>query len=473
MTVNPPINLDSLRAHLTPGALVTDPDIIAAHSSDRALFSPVGRAAGLVRATSTEDVVATVRFAASHGLPIVPSGARTGLAGGANAVDGCLLLSLAKMNRILEVNTVDNTVTVQAGVINLDLKKHLATYNLSYPPDPGSVAISTIGGNVATNAGGMCCVKYGVTRDFVRRLTVVTADGEVTTVGRPTAKGVAGLDLAQLFIGSEGTLGVIVDVTLRTVPKLPPPLTAVALFDAPVDAARTVTDFMSTGATPSMCEYIDGRTIEALNAYGDFGLPAGAGAMLLVQSDGSGSLERAQADLAQFQKCAQANTCAEVVYSDDPSDSEALVAARRAVAPANEKLANQHGGGQLVDDVCVPRSKLADFFERQAQIARDFPDLIVLACGHAGDGNMHPNVIFDASDPASVARAQEAFGALMQAGLDLGGTITGEHGVGVLKAGWLAQELDAPAQKMHSAIKQALDPQGIFSPGKMLSHLKR
>lgn len=464
-------DLNELATELSSNALVTDTDVIAAHSSDRALFSPVGSALALVRATCVEDVQATVRFAAKHAIPIIPSGARTGLSGGINALDGCILLSVAKMNRILEVNTLDGTVTVEPGVINLDLKKHLAEFNLSYPPDPGSVAISTIGGNVATNAGGMCCVKYGVTRDFVRSLKVVTADGEVTTVGRNTAKGVAGFDLAQLFIGSEGTLGVIVEVTLRTVPKLADPLTSVALFSDPVHAARTVTDYLGKGATPSLLEYMDGGTIEAVNAYQNFGLPSGAGAMLIVQSDGSGSMTRAQEDLGLFQQVAQDNGATDVMYSDDPRDSESLVAARRAVAPANEKLAHSRGGGELVDDVCVPRGRLAEFFERQAQIAQKFPDILVIACGHAGDGNMHPNVIFDASDPVSTQHAKEAFGMIMQAGLDLGGTITGEHGVGVLKAEWLARELSPSAQKMHVAIKQALDPQGIFSPRKMLSHL--
>lgn len=464
--------LTELASELSPEALVTDPDVILAHSSDRSLFSPVGRALALVRANSVEDVQAAVRFAARHGIPIIPSGARTGLSGGINAVDGCLLLSVAKMNRILEVNTLDGTVTVEPGVVNLDLKKHLDEFNLSYPPDPGSVAISTIGGNVATNAGGMCCVKYGVTRDFVRALKVVTADGEVTTVGRNTAKGVAGLDLAQLFIGSEGTLGVIVEVTLRTVPKLADPLTAVALYADPVHAAQTVTDYLGAGGTPSLLEFMDARTIEAVNAYQNFGLPEGAGALLIVQSDGSGSLDRAQFDLELFERIAGQNSATEVTRSDDPKDSEALVAARRAVAPACEKLAHSRGGGELVDDVCVPRGRLAEFFERLAQIAEQFPDIVVLSSGHAGDGNMHPNVIFDAGDPVSTEHAKQAFGMIMQAGLDLGGTITGEHGVGVLKAQWLARELSPSSQKMHVAIKQALDPQGIFSPGKMLSALR-
>ena len=466
------VNLDELRAQLSAGAVVTDPDVVATYSVDRALFSPAGKALALVRAETIEDVQATVRFAAKYGIPVVPSGARTGLSGGANAVDGALLLSVAKMNKILKVNTVDQTVTVQPGVINLDLKKHLADFNLSYPPDPGSVAISSIGGNVATNAGGMCCVKYGVTRDFVRSIKVVTADGSLTTVGRPTAKGVAGFELSHLFIGSEGTLGVIVEITLRVVPKLPDPLTAVALFAKPRDAARTVTEFMATGVTPSMMEYLDGSSIAAINDFGDFGLPADAGAMLLVQSDGSGSLEAAERDLQTFQQTAEACGATEVIYSDDPADSEALVAARRVVGHAMEKVSHALGGGSLVDDVCVPRSKLADFFDALEAIAVKFPELHFSAVGHLGDGNMHPNVLFDARDAQSSERAQEAFGAIMQAGLDLGGTITGEHGVGYLKAGWLARELDSTSTAMHLAIKQALDPQGIMNPGKMLSGLK-
>lgn len=457
--------LDGLAAELSSGALVTDRDVIDSYSSDKALFCPAGTASALVRAADVDDVVAVMRFATAHRIPVVTQGARTGLSGAANATDGAILLNVAKLNAIVDIDEVDQTCRVQPGVINQDLKTALAEHGLSYPPDPGSVATSTIGGNVATNAGGMCCVKYGVTRDYVRGLTVVLADGTVTRLGRQTAKGVAGLDLAGLFVGSEGTLGVIVEITLGLKPLLAPPVTGVGIFPDMESAGRTVTEFMASGAAPSMLELMDGATVGMINAYGDFGLPDGAGALLLVQSDAPG--QAGVTELESFEAIARAQGADEVFFSDDPADSEMLVAARRAVSPAMEKYVSGLGGGELIDDVCVPRSRLGEFFARLDEIA-DRHSVEVSTAGHAGDGNMHPSVLFDAHDPASVAEAKETFAEIMQLGLDLGGTITGEHGVGYLKKDWLVRELDAGARALQTSIKAAVDPLGILNPGKML-----
>ena len=457
--------LDGLAAELSSGALVTDRDVIDSYSSDKALFCPAGTASALVRAADVDDVVAVMRFATAHRIPVVTQGARTGLSGAANATDGAILLNVAKLNAIVDIDEVDQTCRVQPGVINQDLKTALAEHGLSYPPDPGSVAISTIGGNVATNAGGMCCVKYGVTRDYVRGLTVVLADGTVTRLGRQTAKGVAGLDLAGLLVGSEGTLGVIVEITLGLKPLLAPPVTGVGIFPDMESAGRTVTEFMASGAAPSMLELMDGGTVGMINAYGDFGLPDGAGALLLVQSDAPG--QAGVTELESFEAIARAQGADEVFFSDDPADSEMLVAARRAVSPAMEKYVSGLGGGELIDDVCVPRSRLGEFFARLDEIAGRH-SVEVSTAGHAGDGNMHPSVLFDAHDPASVAEAKETFAEIMQLGLDLGGTITGEHGVGYLKKDWLVRELDAGARALQTSIKAAVDPLGILNPGKML-----
>ncbi len=451
-----------LAPELTPGALSVDADVVAAHSSDQALFCPADGAVALVRATCVEDVQATLRFASAHRIPVVPQGARTGLSGGANAVPGCLLLSVEKMRRILDLDVGERTVTVEPGIINQDLKDAVRVHGLSYPPDPGSVAISSIGGNVATNAGGLCCVRYGVTRDYVRCLRVVLADGTLATLGTATAKGVAGLDLRGLFVGSEGTLGVVVEVTLRLVPLLPEPLTAVATFADERAAAATVADFMASGAQPSMLEMLDGTSLRLLDAYGDFGLDGGAGAMLLVQSDGGGSPEAARAEVEAFSRYAVARDALDVAFSEDAADSEALVAARRLAQPAYEKHAHAHGGGQLLDDVCVPRAQLPAFFERLEEI-RSRSGLTVAVVAHAGDGKVHPSVFFDAGDPADVARADAVFEEIMALGLDLGGTITGEHGVGFLKRGWLARELDegqqAGAPRGQGRPRPAGDPQ--------------
>ncbi|WP_152349238.1 FAD-binding oxidoreductase [Brevibacterium sp. CFH 10365] len=458
-------DLGGLAAELSSGALVTDRDVIDAYSSDKALFCPAGEASAVVRAACVDDVVAVMRFATEHRIPVVTQGARTGLSGAANATDGAILLNVAKLNAIVDIDEVDQTCRVQPGVINQDLKQALAGHGLSYPPDPGSVAISTIGGNVATNAGGMCCVKYGVTKDYVRALTVVLADGTVSKLGRQTAKGVAGLDLAGLFVGSEGTLGVIVEITLGLRPLLAPPVTGVGIFPDMESAGHTVSAFMASGAAPSMLELMDGGTVAMINAYGDFGLPDGAGALLLVQSDAPGPA--GVAALEKFETIAVEQGADEVFFSEDPADSEMFVAARRAVSPAMEKYVAGIGGGELIDDVCVPRSRLGEFFARLDEIAAGHA-VEVATAGHAGDGNMHPSVLFDASDEASVAEAKETFAEIMQLGLDLGGTITGEHGVGYLKRDWLVRELDAGAQALQSGIKAAVDPLGILNPGKML-----
>jgi glycolate oxidase len=461
------MDLQTLAAQLTDGALTTDPDVVAAHSKDEALFCPHDGAIALVRAKTVEDVQATVRFAHEHRIPVVPQGARSGISGGANATEGSILLSVAGMKDVLEVNTSERTVRVQPGIINQDLKDHLRPFGLSYPPDPGSVGISSIGGNIATNAGGLCCVKYGVTRDFVRSIDVVLADGTLTTFGPQTAKGVAGLDMRGLFIGSEGTLGIVVEATLRLIPLIPDPVTAVAVFPDERSGLQTVADFMAAGGQPSLFEFLDRASIQMLNAYGDFGLDADAGSMLLVQFD---QPTEAANMLASFQTVAEAAGALDVAVSDDPADSAVLVAARRSIQPAYEKFAHAHGGGQLLDDVCVPRAAMPEFCDRLDAL-RASTGLTIALVAHAGDGNTHPSVFFDAQDEQQTATAEQAFEEIMQIGLDLGGTITGEHGVGYLKRSWLARELDEGSRWAQRAVKEALDPRGILNPGKMLADI--
>lgn len=440
--------------------VVTDADIVAAHSTDMSVGAAVGRALALVRPTTVDDVQHIMRWAHAHKVPVVPQGARTGLAGGAHATDGCLLVDVSAMNKILEVDPDNLTVTVQPGVINQDLKNHLADYGLAYPPDPGSVAISTIGGNIATNAGGMCCVHFGVTGHFVRSLSVVLADGTLTRVGHRTAKGVAGLDLASLFVGSEGTLGIIVEATLKVIPAPPAPVTVVATFDSVVAAARTVSQAMSSGVTPRLCELIDGFTIGLLNDFGHFGLDPQAGALLIVQLNTDNEAQ-------QFSQTAQAQGASDVVESSHPDDADAMIAARRAVQPSFEKYMQSHGGGQIIEDICVPRSALPSFYEEIDRIKQE-TGVAMSVVAHAGDGNTHPTLFFDPSCPQSVSAAHSAFEKVMKAGLDVGGTITGEHGVGLLKAPYLALELDEGNRLLHRKIKEAVDPFNILNPGKGL-----
>lgn len=462
------VAVSELESTLPAGSLTTDGDVIDAYSRDNALFCPIGRALALVRAKTIDDVVQTMKFAHQYRIPVVTQGARTGLAGGANASEGSILLNLASMDSILSVDPIEKTCTVQPGVINGELKTHLRQYSLAYPPDPGSVAISTIGGNVATNAGGFCCVKYGVTRDFVRNLTVVMADGTLVEIGRNTAKNSAGLDLAQLLIGSEGTLGVIVEITLDLVPALPEVVTAVAFFDNEDTAATVITESIDSGINPSLVEYMDAVTIEMVNAYAHFGLPEEAAALLLVQTDGGGNLEIAAAELQKFAEVVERLEGAEVMISDDPADSEMLVAARRAVGPAQEKYSHDTGTVHLVDDVCLPRRQLGEFFTFLRKLDDDNPEIVISVAAHAGDGNTHPVVYFDPQNSTAEAVARKVFGQIMEEGLRLGGTITGEHGVGYLKREWLMKEISEPAVRIHSGIKSVFDPLNLLNPGKLL-----
>lgn len=451
--------LSDLRAELRDGTLTEDPDVLAAHRVDRAMFCPSGLPIGLVRARSVRDVVATLQWANRTMTPVVPQGARSGLSGAANAIDGCVLLSLEKMDRIQRIDPAERIAIVEPGVINASLSSEAAHHGLYYPPDPGSRDISTIGGNVSTNAGGMCCVKYGVTRDFVRGLQVVLADGQVMRTGRSTAKGVAGYDLTGLLVGAEGTLGIVTEVTLSLRPVTGRPLTGVAFFRNATEACRVVAGYLAAGYRPSVLEFMDDNTIHAVNRLCDLGFPDATGAMLLVQSDADAL---APTELRAFEQVARDHCAMEVVIAEDAAEGESLMRARRLVGDANEQL-----GTTLIDDVCVPLGRLVDLLDGVRRIA-DRHQVLITCAGHAGDGNMHPCVIFDANDAAEVLRAEAAFHDVMGLGLELGGTITGEHGVGQLKRNWLGRELDAPALWAQRQIKTALDPNNILNPGRVL-----
>ncbi|GLY65926.1 FAD-binding oxidoreductase [Amycolatopsis taiwanensis] len=439
--------------------ITTEPDVLAAYRYDQAGFCEAGKPAALARPRHTDDVVKVLRFAHEHRIPVVPQGARTGLAGGANAVDGAILLSLERMDQILDVDEINQTATVQPGVINSVLSRAVADQGLFYPPDPGSWESSTIGGNVATNAGGLCCVKYGVTSDFVRALEVVLADGRVLRTGHRTVKGVAGYDLARLFTGSEGTLGVITEVTVALRPLAEKPLTAIAFFTTSAAACTAVTEYLRGGRRPSVLEFMDKPSVDAVSAYRDLGFPEDVGAVLIAQSDRGAA---APEDLQAFADAARECGATEVIVASDQAEADLLIEARRLVGVAMERL-----GSRLVDDVCVPRSRLAELIEGIAAIAAEH-EVLIPCCGHAGDGNIHPNVVFDAADPDSVRRGQAAFSAVMALGLRLGGTISGEHGVGTLKRSWLETELGEVGVSVHQAVKQAFDPRGILNPGKVI-----
>ncbi len=451
--------LDALRAGLPEEVVLTDPDLVEPYRYDKALFCPAGHPAAVVRARTTEHVQHVLRTASAHGVPVVPQGARSGLSGAANALDGCVVLSLEKMDSIVEIDATNRTVVVQPGVFNAVLSRAVTEQGLFYPPDPSSWEFCSIGGNLSTNSGGLCCVKYGVTTDYVLGLEVVLASGEVLRTGRRTVKGVAGYDLTKLFVGSEGTLGVITEATLALRPLAQQPRTVAAMFPSTAAAAEAVTAVIASGAIPSLLEVMDRACLRAVNAWRDFGMPEDAAAMLIAQSDLGG--DPARAEIAAIAECFRAAGASDLVEAEDAAEGELLLAARRSVLLAFEPM-----GATLIDDICVPRTRLAELFEGVEKIAADV-DLTIGVVGHAGDGNMHPTVVFDPADADQVSRAQDAFGRVMGVGLELGGTITGEHGVGVLKKEWLARELGPVSLGVHRSIKDALDPQHILNPGRV------
>ncbi len=439
--------------------ILTDPDVLPTYSHDRSTGSPVGEPFAAVFPRTTEQVAAVMAAAHQHRVPVVPRGAGSGLAGGSNAIDGCLMVSLERMRDVLLVNEQDGYVETQPGVLNTELRDHVRQHGLWYAPDPASKDFCSIGGNVNTNAGGLCCVKYGVTREAVLGLEVVLADGRVTRLGRKTVKGVAGYDLAGMVVGSEGTLGIVTKARLRVRPLPAPAATAVAVFGDIGAAGRAVADIMMA-LTPSMLELMDNATVVAVEQWQPMGLDTSAQALLVAQTDATGSGALDEAD-ALLELCAR-NGALETHRSDDPQEAELLLGARRMAIPAIEAM-----GDWLLDDVCIPRSALAEAMLRIQDIARQ-RDVRICTFGHAGDGNLHPTIVTPRGDVEAAARALQAFDDILALALRLGGTITGEHGVGALKNAALTQELDRVAIDLHARVKAAWDPAGILNPGKAL-----
>jgi glycolate oxidase len=460
--------VDDLCAALGETAVLTDPDLLRGYQHDQADLCPAGMPAVVTRPRNTSEVVAVIKAAARYGVPVVPQGARTGLAGAANAIEGAVVLSTTTMDEILEIDPVNRIAVVQPGVVNAALAAAVAKHGLRYPPDPGSWESSTIGGNVSTNAGGMCCIKYGVTTEYVLGLEVVLASGEVLRTGRRTAKGVAGYDLTRLFVGSEGTLGVITEITVALRPAAEKSLTLVAVFPSTAAAGAAVARISAQGLTPSLLELLDQTHLRAIEAYQPMGLRTDAKAVLLAAADTG---PRAAADLDELAQVCEAAGADEVFAATDAVEAAALLHARRLAHPAMERLAAEAfpagNGGLILDDIAVPRGSLSALLDGVEKIA-DESRVAIGVVGHAGDGNMHPIIVVDRADPASLDRGRQAFEAIMRLGLSLGGTCTGEHGVGLLKREWLAQEIGPVSVRVHQAIKAALDPTGLLNPGKVL-----
>lgn len=445
---------------------VTDGDVLASLAHDDAEWAPVGKPRAAVRARTTAEVREVVRECAGRGIPVVTRGAGTGLSGGANAVDGCVILDLSRMNEIVRVDTGNMVAVVQPGVVNDDLKAAVAGHGLWYPPDPASAPWSTIGGNVATNAGGLCCLKYGVTRDYVLALEAVVGGpagdyGTAVRLGHNTTKGVAGYDLTSLFVGSEGTLGVITEITVRLRPARPEaPRTVVGAFADVVAAGEAVAESTRRGLLPAALELLDRMSLRAVEEWKHLGLEADAEALLLAQVDSPGAAgDQEAAAMADAFRTAGA-TWAE--QSTDEFEAEALFAARRLAYPALERLSPV-----LTEDVCVPRSAVPEMLTRIRDIGRRH-GVRIASIAHAGDGNLHPLIMVPAGDDAARVAAQAAFEEILAAAIAAGGTVTGEHGVGLLKRGGMRRELSPSVLAMQRAVKETLDPMNIFNPGKVI-----
>lgn len=436
---------------------VTDPDVARTYGVDASPGAVAPADFTVVRARDRADVIEVLTYAAAHQVPVVPQGARTATTGAAVALKGGIVLNTEAIDHV-EIDAVERIAVVGPGVVNGDLTAQLTAYDLAYPPDPASSASCTIGGNIATNAGGLCCVKYGVTADYVRGLEVVLPGGEVMHTGRRTAKGVTGYDLTGLFVGSEGTLGVVTEAVLKLIPAPDPALTVLAVFDTLEATIAGVAALREQRHTPSLIELLDGPSVAAIQAYGDYGFPADAGGLLLVQSDRIG---HAHDDVLTYAEVLRAADATDVAVADDRAEADLLMEGRRALNPALEAR-----GSRLIEDVCVPVGRLGDLVRAVHEIAAR-QGLEATCSGHAGDGNLHPCFFFDQDDATQVAAAQAAFGEVVEAAWSLGGTLTGEHGVGTLKAPWLERELGAAEVARQRALKALFDPLGIMNPGRV------
>lgn len=446
-----------LVAALPEGVVATAPAQLEKYRMDWAKDTSAGMPCAAVRAERAEHVQEAVRWAARHGIPVVPRGAGSGLSGGASAVEGGLVVSLERMTAI-EIDPAARCAVVEPGAFNADVKTAAAEHGLWYPPDPSSFEFCSIGGNVATNAGGLCCVKYGVTTDYVLGLDVVLADGRLVTLGGKRIKDVAGLSLLKLFVGSEGTLGIVTRVILRLVPAQLTPSTLVAAFDS-VRAAADAVVGMCRVTRASMIELMDKPTVNQVEDFAPMGLDRDR-ALLIVQSDAPEGARAGEMELIEA-ACEQAGA-AEVFVTHEADEGAAFVRARRLAFPAAEAK-----GALLLEDVGVEVPLLPDLVARVEEIGVE-RGVEVVCVAHAGDGNTHPIVMYDAADPDSVIRAEAAFQDILTAAIELGGTITGEHGVGRLKRDALPAMLGPDVMELNQRVKDALDPQGILNPGAVL-----
>lgn len=455
--------LREIAARLPGLKLLTEPVDRESFRRDETAYLPTGLPLAVALPDTAGQVAELVRLCGRFDVPVVPRGAGTGLSGGAAGIEGALTIAFTRMNRVLEIDHENLLVVTQPGVVNADLKKAVAAEGLFYAPDPASYETCTIGGNLGTNAGGLCCVKYGVTRDAVLGLEVVMADGTLLRLGGRNVKDVAGYGLIPLLVGSQGTLGLVTEATLRLRAAPPPRATLLAFFPSLEAAGEAVAGITRAGIVPVTLELMDQTTIRAVDDVHRLGLDRDAAAMLLVESDLPGSAAVAEVDAAEA-ACGAAGAGL-VVRAQDATEAEWLREGRRLAYRALEAQ-----GVARMEDVGVPRSRVPELLRAIEEIAARHR-ITVGTFGHAGDGNLHPTFVLgrDEAEDAAAARLHAARAELFEAALALGGTVTGEHGIGAVRRDWLVRQRGEPAVEAMRAIKRALDPQGILNPGRVLA----
>jgi glycolate oxidase len=409
---------------------------------------------------STAEVAHIVQLANRDGFKIVPRGAGTNLSGGTVPIAGGVVVQLTRMNRILEIDTENLTALVEPGVVTSDLHAAVESIGLFYPPDPGSMTVSTLGGNVAENAGGLRGLKYGVTRDYVMGLEVVLPTGEIISTGGKTVKNVTGYDLTRLLTGSEGTLGIITRILVRLIPKPEAKRTMLVYYHSLSDAAETVSSIIAHRVIPPTLEFLDNTTVRCVEQYIHAGLPLDMEAILLIEVDGPGSVVEEDGD--KVVRICREHNAAEIQISQTAEDSVRLATGRRAALPALARIKPT----MVLEDATVPRSQVAPMVRRVQQIAQKH-DLLIGTFGHAGDGNLHPTIVCDERDANEMERVEKAVDEIFAAALELGGTLSGEHGIGLSKAPYMPLEMKDAGMKAIVAIKRALDPNNVMNPGKM------
>jgi glycolate oxidase len=436
----------------------TDPEDLICYGYDATDLRYIPDA--VVFPADAEEVVAIVRLANEIPFYLIPRGAGSGMSGGALPVKGGVVLALSRMDRILKVDTENLVAVAEPGVVTGHLQEEVASQGLFYPPDPASLAFCTIGGNVATGAGGARALKYGVTKDYVIGLEAVLASGDLVQTGVQTAKGVVGYDLTKLLVGSEGTLAVVTKVVLKLLPQPESRRTLLAVFNQLREAVVAVTRIITLGLRPSALEFMDKRSIQCVEDYLNIGLPREAGALLLIEIDGVS--EGVSRHAEGIRKLCLGQGARRVDLADTEEEAEALWQARRAVSPALFKL-NPH---KVNEDITVPRSRIPELVAKLEQIGHKHR-LIILCFGHAGDGNIHVNIMINRNDPGEVSRTEQAVNEIFRTTIDLGGTLSGEHGVGITKTPYLGMEIDKMGLETMRRIKEAFDPKGILNPGKI------